>query len=240
LVGEIDKLIRLQDKDKEIQKIKKRLIKIPGILKDIDNKIKQSAEIVDKIEKELKENQKKRRSLELDVEDYKQKVKDKKRELNDIKTNKEYSAMLTQIEFLNKKKEDAEDKVIASLLETDIIQNKIKDAKKKREEVKSKYEKEKEKINKEKEKLEKELAELKEKREKIVSNIDPEYLTLYNDLAKTKAGIPLSYVDDNNYCSECYIKVRPQRLLELKRGGKIITCENCGRILYLEKKVNKE
>ncbi len=233
MISQIGELIKLQDVDKEIFKLEKKLKTFPKLISQIDEKIKQSIAIVENAKLKLTENQKNRDKLELDVKDYKEKIKDKKKDLNTIKTNKEYAAMLSEIEYLEKKKEEAEEKVIESLLETDEIQKDIKKAEKEREEIKTKYEKEKEKIANEQKEVENKLKSVREKREKIVSLIDEEYLKLYVNLGKNKGGIPLSKVK-NGFCSECYMKIRPQILVEIKKSDKIITCENCGRILYIE------
>ena len=233
MINQIDELIKLQDVDKKIFKTKKKLREFPKLIKEIDSKIEKSIQIVETAKKRLIENEKARKKLELDVEEYKEKIKEKKVALNSIKTNKEYSSMIAEIEYLEKKKEEAEEKVIASLIETDEIQEEIKRAEEEREKVKGVYEKEKEEVLKQHKEEEEHLKELEEKRKKIVENIDDEYIKLYIDLGKTRGGIPLSKVVDG-FCSECYMKIRPHVLVELKKGKDIITCENCGRILYLE------
>ncbi len=238
MITQIEELIKLQNVDKEIIKTKKKLKEFPKLIKEIEDKIAKSIQIVENAKKRLIENQTSRKKLELDVEEYKNKIKEKKLALNSIKTNKEYSAMIAEIEFMEKKKEEAEEKVIQSLIETDEIQEEIKKAEEERAKVKTVYEKEKEEILKQQKEVENYLKELEEERAKIADVIDEEYLKLYTDLGKTRGGIPLSKVV-NGFCSECYMKIRPQVLVELKKGKDIITCENCGRILYLEVEVKE-
>ncbi len=238
MISQISELIKLQDVDKEIIKTQKKLKEFPKILKEINDKIEKSIQIVEEAKEKLKKNQILRDKLELEVEDLKGKIDKKKSELNSIKTNKEYTAMISEIELLEKKKEEAEEKVIASLLETDEIQEEIKKAEKEIAKVKGVYEKEKEEVLQKQKEVEAYLKELKEKRKKIASEIDEEHLKLYEDLGKTKGGIPLSKVVDG-FCSECYMKVRPHVIVELKKGKNIVTCENCGRILYLEVEVKE-
>jgi len=238
LISQIGELVKLQDIDKEIIKTKKKLKEFPKLLKEIERKIEESIQIVERAKAKLKENQTLRKKLEIDVEDLKEKIAKKKSELNNIKSNKEYASLIEEIEFMEKKKEDAEEKVIASLLETDEIQEEIKKAEEEREKLKSVLEREKEEILNQKKEVESHLKELEGRREKIAGEIDEEYLKLYTELGKTKGGIPLSKVVDG-FCSECYMKVRPHVIVELKKGKDIVTCENCGRILYLEVEVKK-
>ena len=37
----------------------------------------------------------------------------------------------------------------------------------------------------------------------------------------------------NRSCSACFMALRPQMMAEIRRGEDIITCDNCGRILYV-------
>ena len=51
---------------------------------------------------------------------------------------------------------------------------------------------------------------------------------------RSRDGIAVAEVK-NGSCSACFMKLRPQVLVELKLGGEIITCESCTRILYILK-----
>ena len=37
----------------------------------------------------------------------------------------------------------------------------------------------------------------------------------------------------NRSCSACFMALRPQMMAEIRRGEDVITCDNCGRILYV-------
>ncbi|HBR56941.1 MAG TPA: hypothetical protein DEA22_05655 [Blastocatellia bacterium] len=64
----------------------------------------------------------------------------------------------------------------------------------------------------------------------------PQLASVYNRLAqRSRDGIAVSEVV-NGSCSACYISLRPQMHVEVKRGDKIVTCENCTRILYVTEK----
>lgn len=52
---------------------------------------------------------------------------------------------------------------------------------------------------------------------------------------RSKDGIAVAEVV-NGSCSACFMSLRPQMQLEVKRGDQIITCENCARILYMSPK----
>ena len=43
----------------------------------------------------------------------------------------------------------------------------------------------------------------------------------------------------NGSCSACFMSLRPQMQVEVKRGDQIITCESCTRILYVAPKAEQ-
>ena len=44
----------------------------------------------------------------------------------------------------------------------------------------------------------------------------------------------------NSACSACYMQLRPQVVLNVKKGDEIIVCENCSRILYMPRRGSEE
>ena len=52
----------------------------------------------------------------------------------------------------------------------------------------------------------------------------------YVALIKNKSRKAVVF-NDKNACSGCGFKVRPQQVIEINEGNKIISCESCGRIL---------
>jgi predicted nucleic acid-binding Zn-ribbon protein len=52
---------------------------------------------------------------------------------------------------------------------------------------------------------------------------------------RSRDGIAVAEVK-NGACSACFMSLRPQMLVELKTTDKLITCESCTRILYIEQK----
>ncbi|HXG83792.1 MAG TPA: C4-type zinc ribbon domain-containing protein, partial [Pyrinomonadaceae bacterium] len=49
---------------------------------------------------------------------------------------------------------------------------------------------------------------------------------------RSRDGIAVAEVIKGS-CSACFMKLRPQMQVELKTSDRIITCESCTRILYI-------
>ncbi|MDH7512970.1 MAG: C4-type zinc ribbon domain-containing protein [Clostridiales bacterium] len=228
---EFEKLIFLQQIDSEIRQVNLFLENTPPLIEQIDKKIEKSSQLAAAAKEKLVENQKKRRELEAEVKVVKAQVAKYKRQLNDVKTNKEYAAMLKEIKESEKKIDGLEEVIIAEMLRADEIEAEIKESNRRFAEAKEKLFQEKETIFQKKNELEEKAKQLGQDRQKLLPQIPAEQVTLYLRISSKKSGIALSPVKDD-FCAMCHMRIRPQVLNELRDTRKLILCENCGRILY--------
>jgi predicted nucleic acid-binding Zn-ribbon protein len=232
---EFANLIKLQKLDIEIRNTSVLLEDIPLQIQEVEQKNKDSLQIVQDAKDNLAANQKKRRELESQLQDTKENIVRFKRQLNEVKTNKEYQALLKEIDDTGAKIDSLEDQIITEMLSADDIENEIQEASKKANEIQADLAKKKEDILHEKRNAEDTLKNLEKEKEDLLPKIPSDQMRLYKQISQKKNGIVLSPVTDE-FCTMCHMRVRPQMLNELISGKEIITCENCGRILYYVKK----
>jgi len=230
-----EKLIRLQEIDSEIRKAGLFLESIPPLIEDIDRKIAESSAIAAAAKDKMAHSQKKRREIEADLKDLKAQIGKYKRQTNEVKTNKEYSALLKEIEEAESKVDSLEEGFISEMLLEDDIQKEIRAANQRLAESQDKLTREKEQVFLKKREAEERTALLESQKESLLPQLPPEQVALYLRLLRNKGGSALSLVTDD-FCSMCHMRVRPQVLNELKEARKVILCENCGRILYWKEK----
>jgi len=228
---EFEKLIQLQQLDMEIRELTLFLENIPPQIEDIEKRIAESALLASAAKEKMTGSQKKRRELESEVKDIKSQIGKYKRQLNEVKTNKEYTALLSEIEESEKKVDRLEEAFIAEMLLEDDIQKEIKLAGQQHAENQAVLTKEKEALSEKKNELEEKARALGQRREELLPTIPPEQVNLYLRIFRKKGGTALSPVK-GDFCSLCHVRVRPQVLNELLSTRKLILCENCGRILY--------
>ncbi len=232
---EFEKLINLQKFDKEIADISVFLENIPSKIEEIDKKIEESSQSISLAKEKMAQNQKKRRDLEAEVKDIKEQISKYNRQLNEVKTNREYSSLLKEIEEAKQKVDDKEEEIISEMLLADEIEEEIKTADQKYSEAQEKFSKEKDDLQQEKKKFEAKRDKLNQDKERLVPKIPSDQVNLYLKIYKKNSGIALSPVTEE-FCSLCHMRIRPQVINELKGKEKIILCENCGRILYFAAK----
>jgi len=79
--------------------------------------------------------------------------------------------------------------------------------------------------------LETRLQELTKEREAIAATIDEDLLSLFDRLFASKGDAAIVALE-HEVCTGCHMKVTTQTAVKLKAGKEIVSCEQCGRILY--------
>src|SRR4030095_15450201 len=78
------------------------------------------------------------------------------------------------------------------------------------------------------------LAAQRIEREQVFANLPKQMSGLYARIrARIRDGVAVAEAR-NRSCSACFMSLRPQVMADIRRGEDIITCDNCGRILYYE------
>jgi len=228
---DFDKLIRLQNIDSEIKHNTLFLENIPRLIEDIDKKIKAGSQAVADAKEKLAQNQKKRRDLEGSVKDIKALISRLKRQLNEVRTNKEYTVFLKEIEDSQHKVDEIEEKIISEMLAADDIEEEIKAATLKQCQEQEGLKRDQVMLAEKKKEMEAKRDRLSQEREDLLPLIPPDQMKLYISILTKKNGTALSPVK-GDFCAMCHVRIRPQMLNEIRDRSKIYLCENCGRILY--------
>lgn len=202
--------LEVQDLEDEIAGLNTRVEKIKGEIDDFQQAVSQKkAEIVE---------------AQASVERY-------KKQLDDVKNNREYDTLTKEIEFqsleielCNKKIREAATKVSERQHDLKHAEDLIADRKQALEEKKNELDEIVDETRAEEERL-------KEKAKELEVKIEPRLLTSFKRIRKNaRNGLGIVYVQ-RDACGGCFNKIPPQRQLDIKMHKKIIVCEYCGRIM---------
>ena len=227
----ISLLIQLQDCDNRIEEIKKRktegplkILKLSDELKAIEIKFQEEHNRLEYIQKD-------KRVIDQDIQDLESKIQKSDIKLSNIKSNKEYKAVLKEIEDFKKSKFQTEDKAIQIMEEIEQLEKKCLENKDNQAVLRKKFEKDKDEIEKKLNNLDKELKKLKKKSISFSQIIDQDLLRKYLFLKEHKNGQAISSVIVG-VCQTCHMGIPPQQFNELIKGHSLLTCPNCNRIIY--------
>jgi predicted nucleic acid-binding Zn-ribbon protein len=228
---DFDLIIQLQQLDSEIRNAALVIEGIPRLAQDVDKRIQATTKLVADAKDKMAQNQKKRRDLENEVKDMKVQIGKYKRQLNEVKTNKEYTSLLHEIEETQHKIDTLEEAIIAEMLAADDVEEEIKAALHRQSQEEDSLKKEKVVLDEKLKETEARFAALNKDREALLPRIPREQVKLYEAISQKKGGTALSPVT-GDFCAMCHMRVRPQMINEIRDKVKVILCENCGRILY--------
>ncbi len=234
LKEEIRKLIELQELDSRIHSLlHNKDEEIPSKLEELKNNFNEKKSLLSSFEEKVKQLQLRRKDKELDLSAKEENVKKAQSQLYQLKTNKEYQAKLVEISSLKADVSLIEEDIINLLDELEKAEKELNDAKKKLEEDEKKFKEEESRLKEETKQLEIQINNLKDKRKIIADSIDNNILSTYERLLKTRNGIAIASVENEN-CSACHMRVTAQTINEIKMYKDLVFCEMCVRILYIK------
>jgi predicted nucleic acid-binding Zn-ribbon protein len=230
---QIQILIELQGFDEEIFRLRKELALQPGKIRALEEGFKRKEEETRAAGSDLQKLQLEHKSKDNDLKSKEDAVKKLQTQLYQIKTNKEYTAMDTEIKNA---------RADCSMLEEDIINllDKIDEAEKLKgernkllKEEQENVEAEKKKINEETKRIEGELATLTTQRDALAEKVNKTLLSKYERILYGKDGLAMVPVK-NDACQGCFLDLPPQVINMIKMKQELIFCESCARILYID------
>jgi len=230
---ELDFLLKLQEIDLQLNEIRAEHGNIPLLVKELDKDVDELKEELEKQESELKASKLAVREAESKVALLADITDKYKRQLLTVKTNREYSALLTEIEAVKGEKDELEEQIIRNMEKIDEAVNQVKEKKGKLEEAVKIREEKKKELQLKMKSLETEIDVRGNKREKITVKIDRLTLKLYERIMKSRIKNAVVALR-NGSCGGCFAMIPLQKVADIRKGKQIYTCDYCGRILYYD------
>jgi uncharacterized protein len=228
---QLDLLWELQKIDLELKTIKEEKDRYPKEIKKLNEKQKIEKERIQKEKEKIESLEKTRRQKEGQLNLEQEKIKRAEGRMSEVKTNKEYQALLSEIEAIKAANSRMEEEILQVLDEIDELK---KDLSKREIEAGVTLEKidgEQKKLQEKMEHDERVWNEQMERREVLSKQIESKLFKLYNTLKEKRQGVGMVDVQ-NETCRGCYVHVPPQMFIEVQKNNTLIRCPNCNRILY--------
>lgn len=219
----INSKIRQLRKDKEYRRM------------DVEEKqrqIQQEKTTLAEKQKEIKSLHKTIDIKELDLKTKEAEIAKFRVQLNIIKTNKEYNALLSEIRGREADKSNVEDEILKMLSELELLDGEAKELVKKIDEEGKQLNEYLRTMETEITSFDKEIEALQKDEKEFYALIDEDALYHYRRLVNHKDGIAVAGVS-NRACLGCNMGLTSQTINLLMGRDKLVFCQNCGRILYL-------
>jgi uncharacterized protein len=230
---DLKNLIDLQTLDLRLAELHARIAAFPGQLEEVEASLARARDAVARAKESVTTAARERKKYELDVDDWKGRVRKYKDQIYEVKTNEAYKALQHEITTAEAQVADAEDRLLEQMVASEDFDRQVKEATKALAEAERAAAAERQKIEAERSKLEKEAAELAAQQQQLVAEIPNDLVDHYQRIARRHNGVALAPVRDET-CTLCRVRVRPHVYQLLRQPGctEIFHCETCTRILY--------
>jgi predicted nucleic acid-binding Zn-ribbon protein len=230
MTDEIAALVELKDVDIKVVSLTKVIKLVPEQIAELNRKVELLREDYAKKRAQLEEVKVKRRTKERGVDDFSEKIRKFEFQQFEVKTNKEYQALLREIALQKEKRSHLEGEIIELM---ELEESSAKELK----EFEGKISKEEALATDEKQRLEQQLEDAKremrvvvEQREFLLGRLSAPVRSRYERVVESKGGMGIAAVK-NRACGACFTNLPPQTINEIKKGLKVISCETCARML---------
>lgn len=171
------------------------------------------------------------KDLEQGIADMEAKIGRSRKRMTDVKTNKEYQAIMREIDEYKKEIAAKEEK---SLELMDVVETLAKQLESMESEVQKQraiLEENRSLLEAEGSKLKGRLDRLEAAQASVREKLEPAIQRQTEFLIKRQAGIAVAAVE-NGVCMVCHLNIPPQKYIELQRDESIMQCPHCRRYVY--------
>lgn len=227
----LEHLIRLQDADVELAKLKQAIAALPRHLAAIEEKLRAQKAAVENADKAIQAEETKRRRLESDIKDQQQKIAKFRDQSNSVKTNDQFHALQHEITFAENEIRKLEDQELEGMERSEQLETARQQAKQELARQSEFVEDEKTLARKKTAEQQTQLEQLNATRATLRSQVEETLLADYDRIASSR-GTGLARVQGQR-CLACQMALRPQVWNQVREGQRI-HCESCGRLFYFD------
>jgi uncharacterized protein len=184
----------------------------------------------------LSQAEARKKTLEDEVQDLNEQLRKYQQQLQSVKTSREYSALLNEIDGIKREVRTREDELL-SLDET--MAGSSSELDRREEEFPAEeagYEEQMKEWRAEQAVLDAEIARATERAQSLRKELEPRLLKTFELIRHKRAGVAVARVEmvgpQTAACSACHVRLRPQLLSDLRLSKETVFCESCKRILY--------
>ena len=225
-------LIDLQALDTRIAGLEGDLARLPREIDAVHAAVDEAKKAVESAKARLEAARKNQRAKEKDLEDNRIKRQKYEGQLYQVKTNKEYSAVLAEIEEVKQQKSKIEEEILTLMERQERLAGEIKDAESGLKLAETEGATAEKQLRERLAAVEAELGGVRGERASVARGLPANVLADYDRLLRARAGLAIVPVLKPNLCGACRMTVTPQRLQELRAQNALLACESCGRYLY--------
>ena len=228
---ELEQLLILQDRDQKIKRIREEIRTIPLQRAHLDAQLAATAAGLEALKSKARQVEIDKKKLELDVGTRTESINRLRTQQYETRKNEEFRAIGTEIERYEKEVRQIEDQELELMEQADKLKAEVAVEEKNAAGARASVARQIDDLAAKAAALDARLQELTADRTRIASTVDEDVLSRFERLFASKGDAAVVGLE-HEVCTGCHMKITTQTAHRVKAGREIVSCEQCGRILY--------
>jgi predicted nucleic acid-binding Zn-ribbon protein len=231
MIEVIEKLLILQDRDRNLRRVNGELAHLEPDRQALRSRAAGAQTALDGAKARVKQIETDRKNLELEVEGKKEQISRYANQQFQTRKNEEYRALAHEIEMCKEAIVQIEDKEIELMEQGEAAQKEVVKSTQAANDARKLAEEQSAQLATREGNLRRELEGLQANREELAAAVGTSVRDRYERLVRNKGENVVVGVQ-HGVCGGCHMRLPPQLLVSCQAQQELVTCSNCGRILY--------
>ena len=228
----MEQLLVLQDRQQKIRQIQTEIETVPLRRKNLEAQLAASRASAETLKQRSRQVEVDRKKLELDVGTRTETISRLKTQQYQTRKNDEFQAIGHEIERYENEIRKIEDDELELMVLADKVKADLTEQEKKAVATQQSIGRQSVDLDEKSKALESQLQQLTAEHAELAEKIDEDLLGRFERLFKSKGDAAVVAIE-HGVCTGCHMKVTTATAAQVRAGKEIVSCENCGRILYL-------
>jgi predicted nucleic acid-binding Zn-ribbon protein len=229
--AELEQLLVLQNRQQKIRQIQTEIKTVPQQRQHLEAQLAASAASLGALKQKVQHLEMDRKKLELDAGTRRESINRLKTQQYETRKNDEFRAMGNEIERYEKEIHNIEDQELELMDETEKLKVEVAAEEKKAGAARESIARQMADLEEKGKTLESRLSQLTAERAELAARVEEDLLDQFERLFTSKGDAAVVALE-HEVCTGCHMKVTTQTAHRVKNGKEIVSCEQCGRILY--------
>ncbi|MBU8933466.1 MAG: hypothetical protein KOO62_05620 [candidate division Zixibacteria bacterium] len=229
--SDIELLLKLQVIDYDLGELERSKEYLPDMMGNLDHEVKDVQMKLEETSATLEESKLAQKNLELEAKTKEAELQKYQQQMMTIKTNKEYDALVSQIDSVKATISTAEHELLETMERVERLTAELPEIKEKHEQIGENNARQLKILQEKIDSIGDTVASKEQERSVILKQIPRPIMSIYQRVSKGKGGTVVVSVRRRS-CSSCNKALTPKKVQEIRRGDRINTCDSCGRMLY--------
>lgn len=228
---DLELLLKLQIIDYDLGELERSKEYLPDMMDNLRNEIEETKTKLEACTTEFDDKRGAVKTLELEIASKEADLQKYQQQMMSIKTNKEYDALVAQIDAIKLDISNQETELLTTEERISELEKEIAEQNEKSEQAQRTNSKQLSILQNKIDSIGDTMAAKENERDRISKEIPRPTRSIYERVRKGKGGTAVVMVK-KRACGSCYKALTPRKVQEIKKGDRIHTCENCGRLLF--------